>query len=75
MRTVNLYEAKTKLSELVAAAAGGEEIIIARNGDPIARLTALKERRRSEAFDLDRGLVEIASDFDAPLEDFTDYAP
>lgn len=41
MRSVNLHEAKTHLSELVGAAAAGEEIIIAKAGKPMARLVAL----------------------------------
>ena len=41
MKQVNLYQAKTDLSALVEAAAGGEEIIIAKNGKPKARLVAL----------------------------------
>jgi prevent-host-death family protein len=42
MRSVNLHEAKTHLSELVGAAAAGEEIIIAKAGKPLARLVALE---------------------------------
>lgn len=41
MNTVNIYDAKTHLSELVQRAAAGEEIVIARNGKPAARLVAL----------------------------------
>jgi prevent-host-death family protein len=41
MKQVNLYEAKTDLSALVEAAAAGEEIIIAKNGKPKAKLVAL----------------------------------
>lgn len=41
---VNLYEAKTQLSSLVDRAAKGEEIIIAKAGKPIARLSALVEQ-------------------------------
>jgi prevent-host-death family protein len=41
MKQVNLYQAKTDLSALVEAAAGGEEIIIAKNGKPKAKLVAL----------------------------------
>lgn len=40
---VNMHEAKTQLSKLVAAAERGEEIVIARNGKPVARLTACTE--------------------------------
>ncbi|MFN9847865.1 MAG: type II toxin-antitoxin system Phd/YefM family antitoxin [Alphaproteobacteria bacterium] len=52
MKQVNLYEAKTHLSSLVEEAAAGEEVIIAKNGKPCARLVALdvasdvKPRRR-----------------------------
>jgi prevent-host-death family protein len=41
MKQVNLYEAKTDLSALVEAAAGGEEIIIAKHGKPKAKLVPL----------------------------------
>jgi prevent-host-death family protein len=43
VRQVNLYEAKTHLSRLVEDAAGGEEIVIAKNGKPIAKLSAAAE--------------------------------
>ncbi len=46
-RQVNLYEAKTHLSQLVEDAAKGEEIIIAKNGKPMVRLvvvTATEEK-------------------------------
>jgi len=41
MKQVNLYQAKTDLSALVEEAAAGEEIIIAKNGKPKAKLVAL----------------------------------
>jgi prevent-host-death family protein len=43
MKQVNLYAAKTDLSALVEEAAAGEEIIIAKNGKPRARLVAISE--------------------------------
>ncbi|HXQ17339.1 MAG TPA: type II toxin-antitoxin system prevent-host-death family antitoxin [Caulobacteraceae bacterium] len=43
MKQVNLYEAKTDLSALVEQAAAGEEIIIAKNGKPKAKLVAIAE--------------------------------
>ena len=39
--TVNMHEAKTNLSRLVAAALAGEEVILARDGNPLVRLVAL----------------------------------
>jgi prevent-host-death family protein len=67
MGQVNIYDAKTNLSELVERAAAGEEIIIAKAGKPRARLVAIErvvaERKPGRA----RGRIRIAADFDAPL--------
>ena len=66
-KRVNLYEAKTHLSELVERAASGEEIIIAKAGVPRARLVSLarpSKRRRPGAW---KRRVVIGADFDAPL--------
>jgi prevent-host-death family protein len=63
--SVNIYEAKTHLSQLVDRAAAGEEIVIARAGRPVARLVALAEptpRRRIPGGW--HGKVTIAPDFD-----------
>jgi prevent-host-death family protein len=50
MKQVNLYEAKTDLSSLVEEAAGGEEIVIAKNGKPRAKLVAVSEADRPRKF-------------------------
>lgn len=42
----NIAEAKAKLSELLDRAVGGEEIVIARAGEPMARLMPLKQKKR-----------------------------
>jgi prevent-host-death family protein len=47
VRQVNLYEAKTNLSQLVEDAAKGEEIVIAKNGKPMARLVSQLEPEAS----------------------------
>lgn len=63
----NLYEAKTKLSNLVERAAAGEEIVIAKAGAPKARLVsaqASKGRRKPGGWE---GRVRMSKDFDAPL--------
>ncbi|MFO1350611.1 MAG: type II toxin-antitoxin system prevent-host-death family antitoxin [Gammaproteobacteria bacterium] len=46
MLTVNVYEAKTRLSRLLEQAAAGEEIIIAKSGKPIAKLIPYREDER-----------------------------
>ena len=66
-KPINLYDAKTKLSELVDRAAAGEEVIIAKAGKPLARLVPLSVRERVPG--RGKGRVRIADDFDAPLPD------
>ena len=65
--TVNLYQAKTHLSELVDRAAKGEEIVIAKAGTPVARLVPLAGAERGRTPGGWEGVVWIADDFDAPL--------
>jgi prevent-host-death family protein len=69
MTTINIYEAKTQLSKLVEKAAAGTDVIIARGGKPVARLTRLQARQRKIRFGLLKGKVKVAKDFDAPLSD------
>ena len=66
-RMVNLYEAKTHLSELVERAAAGEEVIIAKAGKPRARLLPLDPLREPRTPGGWTGRVWIADDFDDPL--------
>jgi prevent-host-death family protein len=67
-RTVNIHEAKTNLSRLLARVSKGEEIVIAKAGKPLARLVPIeKPRTMTDAFDLYKGQVWVAPDFDAPL--------
>ncbi len=66
MATYNMHEAKTHLSRLAERAAGGEEIVIARNGKPVAQLVPAPARRpRKPGFW--RGQVTIHDNFDDPL--------
>ena len=66
--TLNLYEAKTQLSALVDRAAAGQEIIIAKNGKPMAKLVAVRERPLRKPGRL-KGTIWMSPDFDAPLTD------
>lgn len=47
MTTMNIADAKAKLSELVARAEAGEEVMLARNGKAVAQITALKPPRKT----------------------------
>ncbi len=69
METVNIYEAKTRLSQLVDQAASGHDVVVSRNGKPLVRITQLEGPKRRVKFGVLRGKVRIAPDFDAPLPD------
>jgi prevent-host-death family protein len=69
---VNIFQAKTNLSKLIEQVEQGEDVIIARAGKPVARLTKLEpEKKREIRFGALKGKIWIAEDFDDPLpEDF-----
>lgn len=67
MPQVNIHHAKTHLSELIAAAERGEEVIIARANRPAVRLVPIAAQQRVRTPGLHRGALRMADDFDAPL--------
>jgi len=67
MKTINIHVAKTHLSSLVEEAATGEEIVIAKAGKPVARLTALEKPDFRKTYGILKGKVWISEDFDEPL--------
>jgi prevent-host-death family protein len=64
---VNIYDAKTRLSQLVDRAEAGEEIIIARGGRPAARLVPFRGPVVKRKPGRMRGRIRVGRDFDAPL--------
>jgi prevent-host-death family protein len=70
MTQVGMHEAKTRLSQLVERAEAGEEIVIARNGTPVARLVPIAATNSLAALHgALRGQVHIADDFDELPDD------
>ena len=69
MKEINIHEAKTHLSRLLARVAAGEEIVIARAGKPVARLVPYGPDQAERIPGQDAGRVVIATDFDAPSPD------
>ena len=67
MPTVNIFEAKTQLSKLIQIVENGGDVIIARAGKPVARLTQLEPKKHTIRFGLLKGKIHVADDFDAPL--------
>lgn len=73
MHVVNVHEAKAKLSELLEEAVAGGDVVIARRGAPVVRLVVVDAARPRPVPGRLKGRIFMAPDFDAPLEDFTDY--
>jgi prevent-host-death family protein len=67
-KSVGVHEAKTHLSRLLDDVEAGEEVLITRNGEPTARLVAVRTVTR-RTFGVDRGRFIVPEDFDAPLDD------
>ena len=65
--TVNVHQAKTHLSRLLARAEAGEEVVIARNGDPVARLVGIGGQRGKRQFGALRGRIVVDESFFEPL--------
>jgi len=70
-KIVNIHEAKTHLSRLLARVMGGEEIVIAKSGKPVARLVPFSGKPAERNPGTAAGDIILAPDFDAPLPDDT----
>ena len=66
MAVVNVHEAKTQLSRLLVQVEAGEEVVIARNGTPVARLVTYRRmgKRRPDSL---KGKVTVPDSFFEPL--------
>jgi prevent-host-death family protein len=73
MAQFNIHVAKAHLSELIQKAMLGEEVVIARDNKPVVKLVALHPPKPQRQLGFSKGQVEIAPDFNAPLDDFKDY--
>jgi prevent-host-death family protein len=68
MKTVNIHEAKTHLSRLLEELAAGEEFVIAKAGEPVAMVTAIKKPKRQRIGFL-KGQISVPDDFDTMGQD------
>ncbi len=78
MIIANMYEAKTRLSQLVQQALDGEDVILAKAGKPLVKLVPIDQKKEIK-FGLMKGKIKIADDFNetsAELEEmFKEYIP
>jgi len=64
MQTVNMHEAKSRLSALVNAVLDGEEVVIAKAGNPLVRLVPYQERKTPRKPGRLKEQIKISPDFD-----------
>lgn len=69
MKAVNIHEAKTHLSRLIAEVEAGEDVVLARGGKPVARLMRIAEGAPARRFGAMRGRAEAGEAFFEPLPD------
>ena len=65
MSVTNVHEAKTRLSQLIHRALAGEDVVIARAGEPLVRLVPVHRDTRPREGGQMRGRIRMAKDFDA----------
>ncbi len=68
-QTVNLDKVEKQLAELLAIVEHDDEIVIARNGEPIARLASVPRPKKKRIAGLNRGTIWTSEDFAEPLPD------
>jgi prevent-host-death family protein len=68
---INIHEAKTHLSRIVDQVAAGKEVISAKAGNPMARLTPLASEKRPKNLGLLEGRMKVPEDFNEPLDEAT----
>lgn len=73
MPQVTLDEARDHLDDLIRAAMGGDEVIITRDSLPVAKLVPIPIPKAKPQFGSGKGKIEMAEDFDRPIEDFSEY--
>ena len=69
MQVVNIHQAKSQLSKLIEYASQSDEVIIAKDGKPVAKLVAIAAERPVRRPGAMEEKIKIADDFDAPLPD------
>ncbi|HTO80138.1 MAG TPA: type II toxin-antitoxin system Phd/YefM family antitoxin [Methylocystis sp.] len=67
METVTIHTAKTTLSQLLARVEAGEEIVLARGKEPIAKLVPFRPKRKGRRFGAYKGSVSVGPEFFEPL--------
>ena len=67
MQTVNIHEAKTHLSRLIEKVVAGEEVIIAKAGKPMVRLTPVEPVKQTSRLGFLKGQIVVPDDIKTPF--------
>ncbi|MCI0695022.1 type II toxin-antitoxin system prevent-host-death family antitoxin [candidate division KSB1 bacterium] len=73
MPQVTIQKAQNHLVQLIQKALAGEEVVIVKGKVSLVKLVAVRNGNSERQIGADKGLVKIADDFDAPLDDFKEY--
>jgi len=69
---VSVYEAKSKLSQMINKALEGDEVVITRNGKDVVKLEPVQKKKRNWV-GMYEGKIRIHDNFDDPLPEFEDH--
>ncbi|OQY46987.1 MAG: type II toxin-antitoxin system prevent-host-death family antitoxin [Candidatus Parabeggiatoa sp. nov. 2] len=73
MQQIDVAQVQTHLFGLLEQAARGEEVVITKDNQPFVKLVPINQNQPRPKFGSAKGLIEIADDFDEPLEEFRRY--
>jgi prevent-host-death family protein len=69
----NMYEAKTKLSEIVEKVREGEEVILMNRGEPVAKVVPIETPKKQRRLGFLKDKIQLLPGWDQPIDDFEDY--
>ncbi len=72
--TINIEKAQEQLSRLVERVIEGEEVIITKVGEPVAKLTRWQPARKTRKFGTAKGKIKILPGFDNPVPGFEEFS-
>ena len=70
---ITVSEAKSHFAELLKRAEDGERIVVTRHGKPVARIEGIEKPKNLPRIGALKGQIEMAGDFEEPLEAFAGY--
>ncbi len=73
MLDVDINQAKQNFPELIEKTISNGEVIITKDGQPIAKLVSIATTKQQRKFGTAKGLIKMSADFDKPLNDFKEY--